>query len=167
MKLRLYYILTCIFLLSCAMQCGCEGDYDYYSSPSCKLTQVEIQNVNNEGKNPFISDDSIRKEAYAIKIVYKGTSLLDTTTIIPIKAVDIGNVKSRKFFCNTSFDDLHPANTDVTDYFEAIIVKDPYLEPDIYLLRKTPKAGLHSFRVEFLLEDGNTLIANTNPIMLY
>ncbi len=67
MKLKLYLLISIVFILNIAMKCD-EKDAEETIPP--KLIGIEIYNVNNEGKNPIVSDEPIKKEAYIIAISY-------------------------------------------------------------------------------------------------
>lgn len=157
-KVRLYFILSAIFILNVAMKC--EG-WDDIEPPTVDISRVDIANVDNAGEKPFISSEPIKKEAYMLGVKYIG----DTDDEVSYYAFK-ENVRSEKIFCNTDFDAEHPAGSDVTRFFK----KTSYTPQGLdyaFLLRKVPQAGTYSFKIVSQISECKIFEASTEPVELY
>lgn len=179
MKHLLRILLTLTVFLG--MGCDCEGFLEPEYS-SCKLTDVQLHHMNNEGKQPVEATSAgIKKEAYLLRIDLITDSLLSNYNY-PFYKLEDGIIKLDINTVNTLNQD-YPVGADVTTCFKNYPrtveqnIGDSTQKGDtinvmygnkIYLaLRTTPQAGTHSFRVTLTLASGKKIERETTPIMLY
>ncbi|GAB6012913.1 hypothetical protein [Viscerimonas tarda] len=167
MKAKLLLGLSIVCFLTNALSCK---DDD----PMWRLTSIDVKNMNNEGEQPFASDDSIRKEAYAIDILYVGRNLDNMTDY---SRIDFKNCKDtiieQKILCNTNLDENYLAGSDVTKLFKPLYGRFAENSSELkwyggtFILHHTPQPGIHSFRVCVYLGNGTIIEQNTRPVKLY
>jgi len=181
MKYLLRTILVLAIFLS--MGCDCEGYWDEkpeYSS--CKLTDVQLHNMNNEGRQPVeATSTGMKKEAYVLRIDLITDSLLSNYNY-PFYKLEDGIIKLDINTVN-ALNQNYPVGADITTCFKnypgqteqqiwSTAQKGDTINVmygnKIYLaLRTTPQAGTHSFRVTLTLASGKKIERETTPIMLY
>lgn len=160
-RIYLFSGIIFFFFICCSMQqCGDEE--------LCPLTEIEVVNLNNEMDEPFVSDDSIKKEAYAFQVFFIGqfSGMVD-----PYKSCAIENFTRNTvnytITTNTDFDDSHTIGDDVTDYFSLYNKEAGNGHTcTIFVLRKAPNPGVYSFRITASL-DTRTFVVSTTPVVLY
>jgi hypothetical protein len=184
MKKYIYLTAAILFMLCAAMKC----DEEYF--PSLEMTGIEAVNINNEKAEPVATDEPVKKEAFALQVMYMTTDFLHyagqeggrgnpvpahTDTIIRnyTNTKDfIHKVVDYSIVCNVDFDETHPAGSDVSDYFVPYPDKekgDSYSSTlrTIFVLRKVLAPGIYTFTVRVLLDNGDEFEAASNPIELY
>lgn len=169
MKLKLYLLLTTLFLISAAMTCGCGAD-DY--DVEYTLVDLKLTNLDNSGENIVESEESIKKEAFAIGLNY---GVKDTYQgIDKIRYLDgyhkddfkLNAESNPKVYCLVNFDEGHPAGSDVSEYFK-ITTNNTGKYNMLLLLMKAPSAGEYAFRVEFQRLDDRVVSRETVSVTLF
>jgi len=178
------YLLRTILVLAIflGMGCDCEGYWDEEPEyKSCRLTDVQLHHMNNEGKQLIeATSTGVKKEAYLLRIDLITDSLLSTYNYDFYKLED-GIIKLNINTVNALNQD-YPAGADVTTCFKnypgqtELQIWDSTQKGDtidvitgskIYLaLRTIPKAGSHSFRVTLTLASGRKIERETTPVIL-
>lgn len=160
MKLKLYLLISIVFILNIAMKCD-EKDAEETIPP--KLIGIEIYNVNNEGKNPIVSDEPIKKEAYIIAISYLEE---DEYTHADYYYNITGSIKSERIYCNVDIGTEYPAGSEISKLFSKIIFgPKPYSHA--FVLRKSIPVDTYIFKVVVTDNEDKVFEASTNPIELY
>jgi hypothetical protein len=148
------------------MSCD-EGD-----SERTSLLGLVAVNLNNEGENPTYTEDSIKKEAFVIGLIYMTDGNKPSDTPIYFDNVPYEsyiNPKYEKIVCLTDFNDEYPAGFDVTNLFiryENTKNKISGIDA-LFVLTAVPSPGIHSFRISRTLDDGSEVRTETKPIKLY
>lgn len=146
------------FLIFTSLATQCE---DEFPDPiPVSLKSLEAFNVNNEGKEPFVTEDNIRKEAFMIGLSYVSDTAVDKYTYV------IQPIKERKFYCTTDFNEEYPAGSDISSFF----MSAKYIPENLnegYVLLTIPSPGLHTFKMVFICEDGKIVECDTPPVNLY
>lgn len=157
MKIKLLLFLSCVFVLNVAMRC--DDDYDE-DRERMNILRIEAFNLNNEGQDPVLSDDPIKKEAYVIGIERITDAQKEEYYYIPNDTVE-----SEKIYTLNNLNAQYPAGSDVTSLF----VKMPYgsWSKYMYALRKEIEPGVHSFKIVLSCTNGNVFETSTTPINLY
>ncbi|WP_321438352.1 DUF5034 domain-containing protein [uncultured Bacteroides sp.] len=177
------YLLRTVLVLAIflGMGCDCEGYLDNPEYISCKLTDVQLHNMNNEGKQPVeAASAGVKKEAYVLRIDLITDSLPSTSNYGFYKLED-GITKLNINTVNILNQD-YPVGADVTTCFknyprstEQQILDstqkgdtiDVMYGSKIYLALLTiPQAGSHSFRVTLTLASGRKIERETTPVIL-
>ncbi len=179
------YLLRTILVLAVFLGMGfdCEGYWDEEPEyRSCKLTDFQLHNLNNEGIEPIEATSAgIKKEAYILRIDLITDSLLSNNNYSFYKLED-GIIKLDINTINT-FNQDYPVGADIRtcfenypgsveqyigDYTQKGDTIDIMTGSKIYLaLRTIPQAGLHSFKVTLTLASGKKIEKETAPIALY
>jgi hypothetical protein len=143
-------------------------------APVWQLTDLNVKNMNNEGEQPFVSDDSIRKEAYAIDILYVGWNLDNKADY---SRIDFRNCKDtiveQKIICNTDLNSEYAAGSDVTGLFRPLYGTftgssgSKRWHGGTFILKHIPNPGIHSFKVLVYLANGAIVEKNLKPVKLY
>jgi hypothetical protein len=167
MKAKFLFGLICVFLVISAISCK---DDD----PEWRLTTLSVKNMNNAGEQPFLSDDSIPKEAYAVDILYVGWNLDNKADY---SRIDFKNCKdtvvAQKIICNTALDEKFTAGSDVTELFKPLYgmftgnSSSNKWHGGTFILKYVPNRGVHSFKALVYLANGNIIEKSTKPVMLY
>jgi hypothetical protein len=193
--LLLLFPLIAELFVSC---CDCpEVTTEFYSNQF-----LEIDHLDNSGSVAIITNGpSVPKQAYGIQMRlglekvacnpasrthFISTSYAFQCDCPPPETIARDSVTTLEIFTTNDFDETHPANTDVSDYFK-IFVGSTYASIDdiipnlsrIYyyelesvvtteLLLMTPPTlnESHSFKVILTLSDGRTFEASSSPIIL-
>ena len=166
MNLRIFLGLTLLFFLTNGMSC-------FDEDTEWRLVALNTRNVNNEGESYFISDDSIKRTAYAISIEYKGEGkkgyIYNGTSLEKCK----DTIVERRIICNNDFNSTLLAGSDVTDFFKPLYgeftqnSKGKKLYGGVFVLLHTPRSGVHSFKVRMYRKDGTFVESDTTPIKLH
>ncbi|MDU1889701.1 MAG: hypothetical protein E6767_03345 [Dysgonomonas sp.] len=159
MKLKTSLLLSIIFILCNGMSCD-DGD----ESDHGNLLGFQLVNLNNEGEAPFFSRGPIKKEAYAIGIIY----FIDRERKydhLSFENVEYG--ATGKIYCNTDFNHEYLAGSDISDIFIHSEKTDSAGVDALFLLKEIPQAGNHSFKIVYTLKDGTIIESSTEPIELY
>lgn len=166
MKLRILFILTVILYLNFAVSCADED-------PMWRIVDLDVKNMDNKNDQPFVSNDSIRKEAYALDILYLGKNIDNS---MDYNRIDFKNCKDtiidQRIICNNDFDIKHLSGSDITDFFKPIYgyynkYDTKILHGGTFVLTKYPQPGIHSFKIRVFRNNGTYIEKNTVPIKLY
>lgn len=168
MNMKIYYILSVLFLLNTGM--SCEEDYE---TVFAELAKTESVNIDNTGKNYIAGGDNIKKEAYMIGVEFYWAEKNENGTIDDYKRISnydkFSNTDGEvKIYCINDFDDDTPAGSDVTSYFAPYPLQkysDGY--GHLLALRRIPKPGVHAFRVVVQCYDDEEIVSETKPVTLY
>lgn len=181
MKYLLRSMLVLAIFLS--MGCDCEGPWDgEIEYRSCKLTDVQLHHMNNEGEQPVEATSArIKKEAYMLRIDLITDSLINSSYRGFYKLED-GIVKININTVN-AFNQDYPVGADITacfkdyprtvgqnigNYTQQGDTIDVMYGNKMYLaLRTIPQAGTHSFKVTMTMASGKKIERETTPIVLY
>ena len=167
MKLKMFLGLAIVFFLNTAM--GCKEDDAIW-----KFFSMDIKNINNEGELPLISNDSIRKEAYALDILYMGKDVdsgMDYNRIDFVNCTD--TIVEQIIFTNNDFDNEYAAGSNITEFFKPIYGSfnggsdKKKWHGGTYILTRVPNPGIHSFKVCVYRSNGTFVEKNTTPVKLY
>lgn len=199
---KITLFLVAPFVLQFFAGCVCDGDVTFasYSNQSISLIIID-----NGGNNPryLESVDSVPMAAYGIRLqqnleltamesstnirLFNSATALSKDCPEPLQYLPFDSITSLKFISLTDFDALHPAGSDVTEYFyqyqknnyrsipdylskQAEIVFEAAqdsLVVDFLLMQAPADAGIYSFEIAVTLSDGRTMNARTNPAQLY
>lgn len=163
---------------------------------------IQLFHLDNSGKKPVIvNSGTIPKEAYGMQIEFSlgpmaSGSIPDLTLFNSACAYDCfcppefeyvaeDTISGMKIISLNDFDDTHPADSDISEYFkvhtgmvyrtfqeytdhpENIYFDKPSREDIEILLMQPPTfTGQHQFRAEIELSDGTTLVATSTLISL-
>lgn len=155
MKICLKFIAVTFIWLSIAMTC------DYDDSMQIRIDGIESFNINNEGKSPFVTDSAVKREAFLIGIKWITKDRYEdsyNTKLI--------NIKQKRIFCNTDFDENHPAGSDVSNYFKKARYT-PYEIDEGFVLTTIPQPDIYSFKIVFICNDDIIFEYDTLPVNLY
>ncbi len=171
-----FSIASLFFLLFNAMYC--EGDLDDVE----KLTSIEVDNIDNSGKEMILARESIKKEALVLGVKhFSSVSWRNDEWSEPrftrTNHNFINSVELVQVFANTDFNSDNPQGKDITHLFtrylpEILEEKSNmvFLQSYSYflVLQGAPTAGMHSFKLVYKFKDENkeNLEYSTEPILL-
>lgn len=164
MKTKSVGLLITLYVLLTATICE-----DVFEGPvfEPKVVGIELENLDNSGMYSVVGDDSIRKEAYVIGVRFKVLEEANPDdTIYYSERHHYIAIKKQYIYCNTDFNDDVQAGSEVSDFF-ATQERNSDKYNRLLILRKIPKAGIHSFRVKYELDSAKIIEINTVPIKLY
>lgn len=141
------------------------------------LQGIEAVNINNTGALPVLGDSVVKKEAYMLGIKWITSNIpddeddkfiTDPINLVESTKANITANYSKAIKCNTDFNGSIPAGKYVSKFFKAIDAK--YLPNGIdegFVLLVAPSPGLHSFRVEYYLNNELKFYYDTPLIRFY
>lgn len=181
-------LLLDVFIVGC---CDCPTP-EYFNYSNCSLS---VENIDNAGANPIIApSDTILKEAYGIQLTIERSEDICQHQTLPLFSSNAyalsclceyqvydyrDSATSIRIFTLNEFDQNHPANSDITDYFKTggfvevsfhlqqinqqLHNRDSVgnLELDVYLLRPPQNSRDFQFKMEIAFSNGKVLEATT------
>ncbi len=139
------------------------------------LSDIEAVNVNNEGQHPFVTSESVHKEAFmiGIKWVTDDANPGGGQTVgegLPrdwkMNCYTLSSGFSKQIFSVGAFNAQNPAGSNISQYFERV----KYLPTGVdegFALLKAPDPGQHSFRVVYTGPSNQVFEFTTPLISLY
>ncbi len=178
--------------------CDCE-DSDFSNYTNCSF---EIKNLDHSGADLFITDESqVKKEAFGLQLqlsrkediclikkpLFISTAYGTSCDCPPEKIYQpLDTISNIKITTLQDFDNTHLANTEITDYFQALQSTE-YLPISEFLNRKNGQllstfdfelvlncmllipptsSGIYQFQVDIALSDGRTFSKTSDSIEL-
>lgn len=159
-----------------AFGCSSTDNWDDPVIP-ISLQGIEAVNIDNSGALPVLGDSVVRKEAYMLGIKWITSNVPDDeedkfiTDPIEQGQQTYGSIAknySKAIKCNTAFNASIPAGRYVSKFFKEMDSK--YLPNGIdegFVLLAAPSPGMHSFRVEYYLDNELKFYYDTPFINFY
>lgn len=175
-RFLMFSIASLFFLLFNAMYC--EGDLDEVE----KLTSIEVDNIDNSGKEMILARESIKKEALVLGVKhFSRVSWRNDEWSEPrftrTNHNFINSVELVQVFANTDFNSDNPQGKDITHLFTRYLpeTNNEISDTDILrnysfflVLKEIPNPGMHSFKLVYELNEKSEEAIEyiTEPILL-
>lgn len=190
-------LLLDVFIVGC---CDCPPT-EYFDYSNCSL---QVENLDNAGPNAIIATkDTVLKEAYGIQLTIERSEGICHHQNLPLFSSSayaltkckcdyevydyLDSASSISIFTVNDFDQDHPSNSDITEYFKTgsftevnsslpEINQTLYnnynrdsienLDFNVFLFTAPISPGNHQFKIEIAFTNGKTLEATTPNIYL-
>lgn len=173
MKAVIKYVLYIkLMLVVTQLQSCCEN-----GEKSFEWTGLQLKNLDNSFQSPFISENSIPKGAYGIRLATDlEPSIVEESPCDSYSETRIADIDSILITCNTSPDSIFEEGQVLNQLFSArnSFFNGPYstindmidrfnksneiqFECDFYLMEEPGAGGLYEFKISIFLNNADTL----------
>ncbi|MDR0989357.1 MAG: DUF5034 domain-containing protein [Prevotellaceae bacterium] len=160
-------------LLPLLASCSKDEDTPWANEVLTALEKIQVVSYNNAGVEPVvITDGRCPKEAYLLKVQPLMTTDGGSYGAYVLKVA----VVATRILTLTDFDARYPAGSQVSELFYQWRTPTTGLPQAFHtlsgqefrmVLMTYPAPGHYQFRVEFELEDGSVMSADTEPLTFY
>lgn len=186
MRHAIQFLFTFVFILCTAMTCEDDfDDYDYtLKSTPCRLTDINLYHINNEGSLPLPANEKVKKDAYmlAIELITEKEEFVPLPSEPSYSRLREG-ITRISIICENSSGKALQAGKDISDYFQdyplpllrqkrdSTLLGDTIYNVDNNIfykaLTKHSNAGIYGFKVVITLTNGTVIEKKTSKIELY